>query len=73
MRSTRKELCPNPIDREEWHDWFAWHPIRVFEGTNNKYYRWVWLETVKRKLTFCHDGMDSFIEVQYRVLPYVRM
>lgn len=29
-------------DYLEWHQWFAWHPVRI-NG------QWVWLETVERK------------------------
>lgn len=27
----------------DWHDWFAWHPVRVGDGDCR------WLETVERK------------------------
>jgi hypothetical protein len=29
--------------REDWHDWFAWHPVRTLAGD------YVWLERVLRK------------------------
>jgi len=29
-------------DPEEWHVWFAWHPVRVEDN-------WVWREEVMRK------------------------
>lgn len=30
--------------QKQWHDWFAWHPIRINDEI-------VWLETVERKRT----------------------
>lgn len=30
----------------DWHDWFAWHPVKVME---DKRLRWIWLETVSRR------------------------
>ena len=45
-----------------WHNWFAWHPVKVG-------HEWVWLETVMRRRVwwFCIAGCgyDSF----YRKLP----
>jgi hypothetical protein len=33
-------------DLEEWHQWFAWYPVKTTVGT------WVWLELVlQRQLT----------------------
>jgi len=29
----------------EWHDWFAWYPIALYDGTG----RCAWLSTIKRK------------------------
>lgn len=29
----------------EWHDWFAWYPIRNQHHSG----QWVWLETIRRK------------------------
>ena len=29
---------------KEWHAWFAWYPVWTIE------YKWVWLETVNRRL-----------------------
>jgi len=31
-------------DREEWHRWFAWHPVTVGK-------EWVWWEHVERRAT----------------------
>lgn len=43
-------------DREIWHPWFAWFPVRVGDAR-------VWLEVVDRKLVYHHeycpyDGAD---------------
>ena len=35
-----------------WHDWFAWHPVRVPNEGNTM----VWMETVKRKGQFHSIG-----------------
>ena len=37
--------------KEQWHDWFAWYPIRVGEHDCR------WLETVRRKgrMVWGHD------------------
>ncbi len=34
--------------RENWHQWFAWHPIRLLKTKNNREH-WVWLEYVFRR------------------------
>lgn len=47
----------------DWHEWFAWHPVRCpVNGTDE--YRWVWLEPVKRKLThrFDHTNIEYMID-----------
>lgn len=36
----------NDKARAEWHQWFAWHPIRLKDG------RRVWLETVECREIF---------------------
>ena len=35
-----------------WHYWFAWHPIRTWDG------RWVWLRKVQRRLIQRHQYID---------------
>lgn len=30
--------------KEQWHDWFAWHPVRIGGGADI-----AWLETIQRK------------------------
>lgn len=46
--------------KQEWHDWFAWHPVRLGEHDCR------WLETVERKgeLQFCFEGFCW--EYEYR-------
>lgn len=41
----------------EWHErvtnwgrWFAWHPVKITHGNDRG--RWVWLETIERKIHF---------------------
>lgn len=31
---------------DRWHDFFAWHPVTVKDGT------WVWLEAVERRYMY---------------------
>jgi hypothetical protein len=50
--------------KTNWHDWFAWHPVRTPEG-------WVWLETIRRKgrrtLIANGDGQPEHVwEWEYR-------
>jgi len=45
----KKDIKPDP--KLEWHDWFAWYPIKIdiyhsSEGIDNII---VWLETIDRK------------------------
>ena len=40
-----KIKLPHKTDITEWHDWFAWWPIKVGER------EWRWLEFVERKGT----------------------
>lgn len=48
--------------REQWHHWFAWHPVTVQGGHCH------WLELVERKIEYCagFDGVYTF--PQYREL-----
>lgn len=47
---TRKEQEDYSNYLMEWHDWFAWRPVKVGECD----YRW--LETVRRRKTFEKRG-----------------
>ena len=50
--------------RKEWHDWFAWYPVRI--GSNHCR----WLETVERKGTFRRKQWceyEDFWIYEYRV------
>lgn len=37
---------------EDWHDWFAWHPVKLSNGT------WIWLETIQRKMVWAYYWED---------------
>ncbi len=45
----RNKCRQNPA---EWHDWFAWYPVRVDERLEGDRFCWtvVWLSTVRRRL-----------------------
>ena len=46
---------------EEWHSWFAWHPVRVGENDCR------WLETVQRKgKLFWYGYPDCWWEWKYK-------
>ncbi len=36
-----------PSEHEEWHQWFAWHPVLALDSQFAGY--WVWLERVWRR------------------------
>jgi hypothetical protein len=38
-----------PLNRKEWHRWFAWLPVCVPMFCDPGPRRWVWLETVERR------------------------
>lgn len=44
--------------QREWHDWFAWHPVRVATGDCR------WLETVERRIEreYKHGWGHSFVD-----------
>lgn len=50
-------------DIYNWNNWWAWHPVRVYEHGGVITYRWVWLETVERRRL---DG-DIIGEWRYRL------
>jgi hypothetical protein len=37
----------------DWHDWFAWYPVRLFTGN------YAWLQTVERRWVN-DDGGDGY-------------
>ncbi len=47
----------------KWHDWFAWHPVKACE-TDDFDYRWVWLETVRRKA----ENAWGFYDYDYELI-----
>lgn len=55
--------CPmfgEPVAR--WHRWFAWKPIRTFDG------RWTWGRFIERRLIQKHTYLDGGADFwrQYR-------
>jgi hypothetical protein len=46
------------IRLEQWHDWFAWYPVRVGSHDGR------WLETIKRQGLF--DSCDRLYAWRYR-------
>ena len=38
--------------KTEWHDWFAWHPVKAHDGEHWLWRKdkWVWLVFVERRL-----------------------
>lgn len=47
------------MDIWEWHNWFAWYPVRI----NNKY---VWLKTVQRIcISNCLWDDELYYEYKY--------
>ena len=48
---------------QEWHEWFAWHPIRLGDHDCR------WLEKVQRKGTLCWGGwIDSWWYWDYKAI-----
>lgn len=50
---------PKVQDLEEWHDWYAWFPVRIGHCT-------VWREVVQRRAQYWYDEMDWL----YREKPH---
>lgn len=44
---------------KEWHDWFAWYPVRVDS------HRKIWLETVSRKINYIGEDLPRFYGWEY--------
>lgn len=70
MRKQMPKMKGGDVNKSDWHDWFAWHPVFVDNergGTD-----FVWFETVQRKLYYgMPDGpWDAPSEYwEYRDLP----
>jgi hypothetical protein len=48
-------LWQKALHREEWHRWFAWHPVKAGGGL-------VWLEWIERRR--CYAVIDEWWEVR---------
>ena len=61
-----------PVDRYRalhmWHNWFAWHPVRVPTNGNMSGMTMVWMETIERKGKFYSYGMEGAWDWKYRNL-----
>lgn len=55
-----KDLKRRKAAMAEWHDYFAWLPVRV----GHKDCRW--LETVERRGTFVFEFMGEYWNLEYR-------
>ena len=55
---------PTPLEKhnakEQWHDWFAWHPVRL--GSHDCR----WMETVQRKGKFQFDSQGGGYNWKYK-------
>lgn len=45
-------------DYSEWHRWFAWRPVPLYQRPYREPRQWVWLEWVERRVTAYGWGMD---------------
>lgn len=46
--------------KEQWHEWFAWYPVRVGPGDCR------WLEVVRRKGTYRWGRLYSYDHWKYK-------
>ena len=53
-------------DKEKWHLWFAWYPVRVWRHDCR------WLEYVERRGVQCGYGEGCHLEWQYKVLTKIQ-
>jgi hypothetical protein len=61
MKINRVSDDLNVAALEEWHSWFAWHPVRI---SNTQL---IWLEIVERKGNYYRNfGMPGFWVWSYR-------
>ena len=49
-------------DKEQWHPWFAIFPVKVSKYTllGVIHSRWMWLETVQRKIVYGWTNTTSY-------------
>jgi hypothetical protein len=52
-------------DRTKWHQWFAWHPVWI--PTTGDGGRWVWLETMERRITYVRSILGSYPRPYYKL------
>jgi hypothetical protein len=46
-----------------WHPWFAWYPVRVFDAKIG-WGTWVWLETVERVYEFGQPNLKPYYRLR---------
>lgn len=62
---------PKPyIAKEQWHQYFAWYPVKIWLP-DNKATQWVWLETVLRRLEYHPFNMTNSVTRHYQ-LAYIK-
>lgn len=55
------------VDRNKWHQWYAWYPVKVVEGRSEQmfggyteYRKCVWLEMIWRRL-LRHNPWEGYV------------
>lgn len=66
LTSYQKRMIKN--DRlNNWHDYFAWFPVRITHLNNESF--WYWLEKIQRK-RYTFSGVGGIVyEYEYRKKP----
>lgn len=54
-----------PKDMDQWHPWFAWHPVTVTVGHSGMYV-WVWLHWIERKSVPGYHGSSATYRLKAR-------
>ena len=61
--STYSEKYEKRLRTWKWQPWYAWYPVRL------ECARWVWLETIERRIDSVYGAFGEYIAyVTYRVL-----
>ena len=58
-------LAPHKDPRTEWHQWFAWRPVRLKPGDGSAQ-PVVWLEWIERRIEWEDSWGDTFRNTFYR-------
>jgi len=68
----KKEIEQDLEKKREYHDWYAWHPVRVHEFNCDDIVvptHWVWLEPVARRLVDVSGYQDKRHKWRWRYKP----